>query len=680
MILAIQKERFDIVKPLVNKNINIADKNLIISNFLADLKRIEQKNSNIENADESDKKKNADESDLDEDNKDNFSDNKDSNMNDDNKTKLSEGNDTNLDADNDTNLSEDQNSNLNDDNETDMNEEVNDIDENGESIFGEDENNEVANEEEFVEFNDDDDCDEIISNSSQINAEDDMFISKLMKEVNFCRAYFIDFEFDDLFSSMITIRIPTSILPISVSEVNGFYNSPYLVECKFNLNEKDTYAEYPKEYEFTNPSYGSKFPGSVLLKNRFRNFFKLSYEPQVVYKCQNYVLAPEITTDQSKINERVACLVDEGFSEKAAKKALLFCSYDLDQARDFLITGLLQQRSFPIPVSYTECPLFYLILEMCEAFFDMEDSCCVCGRKLGVFNLKPACCNQSSCQFSFVNLGVGSNIIGEIKRDPLATDFIIALAGAAFKAPANPPVFDPSPESQNIYFNESFFETLPSMKQICNQCNTDSDLIRLIGINSYEILRFFILANKAQLITLPSDLQTSVNVNSTQFLITSVSPESELIFREKREKFGVKWFWHGSHAERWYRILHTGLKDLGRTDYQLNGGPWYGDGIYMSDSFSVSLSYCTPACNIYKNSKLPKNMYVISLVENADVKELSGPVAPNEYTQKDDSACITRVLFLIDNKSNYIDFNTLQNPPKVPSLPEVLSHQIKKYI
>ena len=99
---------------------------------------------------------------------------------------------------------------------------------------------------------------------------------------------------------------------------------------------------------------------------------------------------------------------------------------------------------------------------------------------------------------------------------------------------------------------------------------------------------------------------------------------------KKKEKYDVRWLWHGSRVERWYRILHTGLKNLGRTYYQANGGPWFGDGIYMSDSFNYSMYYCGKAAiNIYKNSCLQKILQLISLVENTAVKELTGPVATN---------------------------------------------------
>lgn len=121
----------------------------------------------------------------------------------------------------------------------------------------------------------------------------------------------------------------------------------------------------------------------------------------------------------------------------------------------------------------------------------------------------------------------------------------------------------------------------------------------------------------------------------------------------------------------------------------LNGGPWFGDGIYMSDSYCVSLSYSGNAFkNCYTNSKLKNDISVISLIENANVPELNGPVAPNEFTQQDEEACITRVLLVNVYKSykefyhhscNYSDFNTLQTPPTVPTLRDLLNEKMKVY-
>ena len=96
-------------------------------------------------------------------------------------------------------------------------------------------------------------------------------------------------------------------------------------------------------------------------------------------------MAPQVTVDQDKINSTIGMLVNEGFPLKKAKRALLFCSYDIEKALDYLISGHLPQANFSIPVRYAECPFFYLTLELCVALFDMGDCCCVCGKKLGVY-------------------------------------------------------------------------------------------------------------------------------------------------------------------------------------------------------------------------------------------------------------------------------------------------------
>ena len=215
-------------------------------------------------------------------------------------------------------------------------------------------------------------------------------------------------------------------------------------------------------------------------------------------------------------------------------------------------------------------------------------------------------------------------------------------------------------------------------------CNNDSELIDLIGKNYFDILRFFILTNKAQLITIPNNMKVyNEKIEGYQFLVSFVSPESELIFMKKREQFGAKWFWHGSITERWYRILHTGLKDGNCTKYQVNDGPIYGFGIYLSDSYAYSLCYCRePATNLYKNSKLPKLFSVISLTENAAVPELNSTKLPREFTQRDDEAIITRVLFVNEINADNIyanyqyskdDMNTIQKPPIVPSLSDIMN-------
>ena len=77
---------------------------------------------------------------------------------------------------------------------------------------------------------------------------------------------------------------------------------------------------------------------------------------------------------------------------------------------------------------------------------------------------------------------------------------------------------------------------------------------------------------------------------------------------------------------------------------------------------------------------MPKDFYVISLVENAKVSQLNFYIN-NEYTQQDESASITRVLFLIDSskRNNNVDFDVVINPPTVPTLNEVLNKLMEQF-
>ena len=157
--------------------------------------------------------------------------------------------------------------------------------------------------------------------SSSIEKTSNEVFPYLIRDLHTCRGYYFNFDFDDLNLSKITFRIPTTILPLSVSVVNGFYDSPYLIECKIEfIPTQSLYKMTPYAYTFTNPSYGELFPGSILVKNRFRNFFSPGYEPSTQYRCQNYILAPQVSADKDKIDSLLKTLVDEGFPAKIERK------------------------------------------------------------------------------------------------------------------------------------------------------------------------------------------------------------------------------------------------------------------------------------------------------------------------------------------------------------------------
>jgi len=349
--------------------------------------------------------------------------------------------------------------------------------------------------------------------------------------------------------------------------------------------------------------------------------------------------------------EALKLLISQGFDPISSENALKIFGNKIEDALNFLRTGTNHVFQSPDQVSYRQCPLLYLILEIADAFFSIPDHCSVCGEELLYPGIKPSVCNNELCYFSFKELGVGSNICLELRRDPLANDFIISLAAAAAKAPPQPPVFDPQPPD----FDVNFFKTLPSVSVMAN-CQDDAALIELIGMRSFEILRFIILANKAQLSTVPKDLRVKGFPNRTaQFLITSVSPESEIAFQQYGNEYGKGYLWHGSGVSRWYRILHTGLKVCSGGEFQVHGG----QGIYLSDSYYYSLAYSNQFYSYHNNSSksgYPRsvlgNFIVISMVEVSPGPKFKIEI-PHEFTQSDDVGLITRMLIAVPvNEAN----------------------------
>ncbi|KAL6854133.1 hypothetical protein J3F83DRAFT_497065 [Trichoderma novae-zelandiae] len=98
-----------------------------------------------------------------------------------------------------------------------------------------------------------------------------------------------------------------------------------------------------------------------------------------------------------------------------------------------------------------------------------------------------------------------------------------------------------------------------------------------------------------------------------QFRFLQGTPERERIFTKEiaalsesggdREKFPTIFAWHGSALHNWHSIIRTGL------DFSsVQNGRAFGDGVYMSNSFQVSLAYCRRGVSV-KTTGLPTATY-----------------------------------------------------------------------
>ncbi|OTA06612.1 hypothetical protein A9Z42_0073600 [Trichoderma parareesei] len=104
-----------------------------------------------------------------------------------------------------------------------------------------------------------------------------------------------------------------------------------------------------------------------------------------------------------------------------------------------------------------------------------------------------------------------------------------------------------------------------------------------------------------------------------QFRFLQGTPERERIFTgeiatlSKSEgdaaKFPTIFAWHGSALHNWHSIIRTGL-DFNRV---INGRS-FGDGVYMSNNFQVSLGYCRKGANSKMTSQPPVSYWPNSVL------------------------------------------------------------------
>jgi hypothetical protein len=489
----------------------------------------------------------------------------------------------------------------------------------------------------------------------------------LRTSTTLCQIYLprLDVTFHGDYS--ISMSIPTSFIPDRLAMINGLDRNPVLLHLTLTLLTASSFTGGAIT-DLMNPVFGSLFPGRMLVHRAAAAFMASDYRPRPAYRSQLYVMEPQGFPEEAQLGQ----LRSEGFSEAEATRALLLTRGNLSAARDFLATGTTAAHPDLPEIGFRECPLFFLVLELAEAFFDLGDHCCICGKPLGISVLRPSLCDDRICFFGATELGIGSDVVSELRRDPAVADFLVSLAstahGTKWFRPALPPELEPHAVR--------FFAELPAIERIA-ACGTDAEIVRQIGAPFFEILRFILMSNRVHLVHLPPSLKLRECASETeQFLCVNGAPEREFEFQARLKESGRQWLWHGSTASRWHSILHTGLQDLGKTaDRTHMGADTYGPGIYQSEQSAVSTGYASgvnPALGAkndshYKNSKFGGGLLVMALCEN-----VTGPllrhVASGEWTQQDLPGLMVRCLLIV---RNWFQWNLLENPnPRVPSFVE----------
>lgn len=299
--------------------------------------------------------------------------------------------------------------------------------------------------------------------------------------------------------------------------------------------------------------------------------------------------------------------------------------------------------------------LAFIIKHFCGELSTICKHCVLCKRQLNYHCVKPTICNNGLCQVQYVNMGIGFSLESEIMDNPETTDLLISLF-VIFLNNGKSKIDD----RFDMSFFDSYGITIDQIKKCAELIPSITDMRSMIKKQTFSkelrqidpflipMLRWIIASNLTYLKlcdvrdVMHIDSKLSHNVKKS-FVMRTSTLEKERIFNQKKDQYGVKYFYHGSACHNWHLILKNGLKNYSNTKY-MTAGAAYGSGIYLANNISTSLGYC--GCSGNWNKSMFNNMSIVALCEVAMVSSLANK-SYDIYTLTDEEALITRYLLIV---------------------------------
>ncbi|EAY03451.1 hypothetical protein TVAG_412550 [Trichomonas vaginalis G3] len=464
-----------------------------------------------------------------------------------------------------------------------------------------------------------------------------------------------------LVGCFVRLSIPKSFLPLSIQTVLGFFSSENILDIDFELDGFN-WKKKPISLDVSHPIYKKQYIGRVYIESVINKFFSENYKPKQYYKSAVLILSSPGTSDSTLVNK----LSNEGYDLIAVENVLKYFNNNYENAQKFLMTGECNENHQHIAFEYNDCPLLYLTLEICEAFLGIYNHCIICGDEIDMPGIKPTTCKKQLCNFTFQELGVGNSLYSEIQRDQNVADLLLTLFACAL----DDKYYLPCPTEFELTKMKEIFQELPSLKTIMENCQNDNDIQKFIGDEPFNLVKWIILSNRAQIYCLPNTLKPSIfNKDCIMFMTFLSSPQKDENFNKLKSSYGSTFLFHGSHLTRWHSILRNGLVNATGTNMEVNGSK-FGPGIYFSRESDVSLPYARNCENKYINSALGRVISLMSLCEVAKTPDLKDQ--GRVHTLQDANAVIVRFI-LVNVKGSY---DVIATPPiDIPTIKDVLELQ-----
>lgn len=333
--------------------------------------------------------------------------------------------------------------------------------------------------------------------------------------------------------------------------------------------------------------------------------------------------------------------------------------------------NLISQYLFDFDLEVNQEFILDIIIEI-NKYMDKKrspmDYCSVCGCKLKLKGMKKIShCGTEFCSIESKHFVMDNRITDQYKKDPYLCEILIDILIQGTTHPKEDKIFKPLPKMRKVSNLTELKKILEKEKSNLDisyiaQSSNDIELHRKIGDVAYSIISNAISDNYFSLSTIEKfqtevlnkgiprfeNKETAFDSPSVRFIGLNYSYEVE-------SKFSKEYFlFHGTSIHSWYPIVKNGLKVMSGTEFMANGAA-YGNGIYLSDQFSMSFGYSSK--NYNPNNK---NRSIVG------VFEIAGGIEPHKKTSSifvvaDDKIMLLRYLIVIEGNVNSIFYQELSD-------------------
>lgn len=249
---------------------------------------------------------------------------------------------------------------------------------------------------------------------------------------------------------------------------------------------------------------------------------------------------------------------------------------------------------------------------------NIMDLCTVCAKELNIKGLnKISCCNNNDCLIQSKHLVMDNRLTEMLKKDPYLFEILIDIMIEGINHPKEE-MFKPIPKIKNVSNISDLKNIIEKEKNNINinkisKSNNEIELYNDIGDVAYALISSAISDNYFSLSTINI---FDILINNKKYLLKNSIFDSEDIkfigfnySYEIESKYPKRYFlFHGTSLHSWYPIIKNGLKVMSGTKYMANGAA-YGNGIYLSDRFNMSLGYSNSGIIINTKESKKKTTY-----------------------------------------------------------------------